>query len=339
MFEAYAQTPGPALKPDASVSSPEPDTLGEALQADPGLVLDKIQTWTESFQRALPNLVVASMIFLAFVGLGWGVQRSLVRWGKRRDRANLGEVLGSFLKWVVILAGALVALVVIIPTFNPGDLVAGLGITSVAIGFAFKDILQNWLAGLLLLIRRPFLVGDEIVVNDFEGKVEWIETRATMIRTYDGRRVIIPNADVFTNAVTVNTAFPVRRSEYVVGIGYGDRIEEARTAVLAALADLEVVEHDPAPEVLVWELAGSSVNLKVRWWSESRRTNVVHVQATVVEAIKKALDRAGIDMPYPTQVVLLHDQTEEVDGTRGRQREGWPLRPNGPQPRPACRSD
>jgi small conductance mechanosensitive channel len=329
MFEAYAQTPGPALKPDASVSSPEPDTLGEALQADPGLVLDKIQTWTESFQRALPNLVVASMIFLAFVGLGWGVQRSLVRWGKRRDRANLGEVLGSFLKWVVILAGALVALVVIIPTFNPGDLVAGLGITSVAIGFAFKDILQNWLAGLLLLIRRPFLVGDEIVVNDFEGKVEWIETRATMIRTYDGRRVIIPNADVFTNAVTVNTAFPVRRSEYVVGIGYGDRIEEARTAVLAALADLEVVEHDPAPEVLVWELAGSSVNLKVRWWSESRRTNVVHVQATVVEAIKKALDRAGIDMPYPTQVVLLHDQTEEVDGTRGRQREGWPLRHAG----------
>ena len=332
MFEAYAQTLGPALEPGASANSPEPDTLGEALQADPGLVLDKIQTWTESFQRSLPNLVVASVVLLAFVGLGWGVQRSLVRWGKRHDRANLGEVLGSFLKWMVFLAGAVVALVIIIPTFNPGDLVAGLGITSVAIGFAFKDILQNWLAGLLLLIRRPFLVGDEIVVNDFEGKVEWIETRATMIRTYDGRRVIIPNADVFTNAVTVNTAFPVRRSEYVVGIGYGDRIEDARSAILAALADLEVVEHDPAPEVLVWDLAGSSVNLKVRWWSESRRTNVVHVQATVVEAIKKALDRAGIDMPYPTQVVLLHDQTEEMDGIRGKQREGWPLRPNGRQP-------
>ena len=332
MFEAYAQTPGPDLEPGATATSPEPDTLGEALQADPGLVLDKIQTWTEGFQRSLPNLIVASVVLLAFVGLGWGVQRSLVRWGKRHDRANLGEVLGSFLKWMVFLAGAVVALVIIIPTFNPGDLVAGLGITSVAIGFAFKDILQNWLAGLLLLIRRPFLVGDEIVVNDFEGKVEWIETRATMIRTYDGRRVIIPNADVFTNAVTVNTAFPVRRSEYVVGIGYGDRIEEARSAILGALADLEVVEHDPAPEVLVWDLAGSSVNLKVRWWSESRRTNVVHVQATVVEAIKKALDRAGIDMPYPTQVVLLHDQTEEMDGIRGKQREGWPLRPNGRQP-------
>lgn len=87
--------------------------------------------------------------------------------------------------------------------------------------------------------------------------------------------------------------------------------------------------------MLPWELAGSSVNLKVRWWTDSRRTSVVHAQARVVEAIKGALDRAGVDMPFPTQVVLLHDQTEEVDGVRGEQREGWPPRRKGPQPRPA----
>lgn len=311
MFEAHAQTVGPA--PAAT----EPDTLGEALQADPGLVLDKIETWVEGFQRALPNIVVALVILAVFAGLGWGVQGSLLRWGRRRDRANLGAVLGSFLKWVVILAGFLVSLVILIPTFRPGDLVAGLGITSVAIGFAFKDILQNWLAGLLLLIRRPFLVGDEIIVNGYEGRVEWIETRATMIRTYDGRRAIIPNADVFTNAVTVNTAFPLRRSEVVVGIGYGDDIGAARAAILEALGGIEGVEPEPAPEVLAWELAGSSVNLKARWWSHSRRTDVVHVQARVVEAIKVALDRAGIDMPYPHQVVLFHDRSAE-DARDGR---------------------
>ena len=333
MFEAQAQEVSPP-EPDAT-----PDTLAEAVQADPGLVLDKVQAWVEAFQGLLPNLVVALVVFLIFVGLGWGVQNAIRRWARQHDRENLGDVLGSFLKWLVILAGMLVSLVVVLPTFRPGDLVAGLGITSVAIGFAFKDILQNWLAGLLLLIRRPFRVGDEIVVNGYEGKVEWIETRATMIRTYDGRRAIIPNADVFTNAVTVNTAFPLRRSEVMVGIGYSDQIAVARKAILAVLAELEGIEPDPAPEALAWELAGSSVNLKVRWWTDSRRTSVVHAQARVVEAIKGVLDREGIDMPFPTQVVLLHDQTEETDGSRGKQREGWPPRKDGPQPRPARQKD
>ncbi len=310
MFEAHAQTVEP--------SADEPDTLAEAVQADPQLVLDKIEGWVEGFQRLLPNIAVALVVFLAFVGLGWAAQSALVRWGRRRDRANLGAVLGSFLKWVVIVLGALVGLIVVVPTFNPGDLIAGLGIGSIAIGFAFKDILQNWLAGLLLLIRRPFRIGDEIVVNGYEGKVEWIETRATMIRTYDGRRAIIPNADVFTNAVMVNTAFPLRRSEYDVGIGYGDAIRAAREAILAALRDVEGVEPDPAPEALAWELAPSSVVLRVRWWSHSRRTDVVHVQARVVEAIKEALDRAGVDMPYPHQVVLIRDGMDDAAGAEPR---------------------
>jgi small conductance mechanosensitive channel len=328
MFEAYAQTADAAA---------EPDSLGAVLQSNPGLVLDKIQSWVEGFQRLLPNLVVAALLLLIFAAVGWGLQKAVRRWGERSDRANLGAVLGSFLKWAVILAGMLVALVIVLPTFRPGDLVAGLGITSVAIGFAFKEILQNWLAGLLLLIRRPFRVGDEIVVNGYEGRVEWIETRATMIRTYDGRRAIIPNAEVFTNAVTVNTAFPKRRSELEVGIGYGDRIAEAREVIRSALEGLDGVEQDPAPEVLPWELGGSAVILKVWWWTDSRRTSVVHAQAAAVEAIKLALDRAGIDMPFPTQVTLLHDQTEELDGQRGRQREGWPLRPDEQPPRPARR--
>ena len=331
MFEAYAQTPDTTISPAAEA---EPDTLSEAVQADPQLVLDKIERWVEGFQRLIPNILVALVVLLIFVGIGWGVQKGVRSWGARRDRANLGAVLGSFVKWVVIVLGLLVALIIVVPTFRPGDLIAGLGIGSIAIGFAFKDILQNWLAGLLLLIRRPFRIGDEIVVNGYEGQVEWIETRATMIRTYDGRRAIIPNADVFTNAVTVNTAFDLRRSEYDVGIGYGDKIPTAREAIMAALREVEGVEQEPAPEVLAWELAGSSVNLKVRWWSHSRRSDVVHVQARVVEAIKGALDRAGIDMPFPTQVVLLHDQTEEVDGMRGKQREGWPPRKDGPQPKP-----
>jgi hypothetical protein len=130
----------------------------------------------------------------------------------------------------------------------------------------------------------------------------------------------------------VNTAFPLRRSEVVVGIGYSDQIPVARTAILTVLAELEGIEPDPAPEALAWELAGSSVNLKVRWWTDSRRTSVVHAQARVVEAIKGVLDREGIDMPFPTQVVLLHDQTEETDGIRGKQPKAGPRARTGSSP-------
>ena len=203
-------------------------------------------------------------------------------------------MLGSFVKWLILLVGGLLALTIVIPSLNPGDLIAGLGIGSVAIGFAFKDILQNWLAGLLILIQRPFGVGDQIVVNGYEGTVEWIETRATIIAMYDGRRAIIPNADVYSNAVTVNTARPTRRSQYDVGIGYGDDIEAARNGDPRGAGDGRTASRPiPKPEVLVWELAGSSVNLRVRWWTQSKRTDVVHVQAAVLEAVKVALDEAG----------------------------------------------
>ena len=323
-MNAFAQT----TKATAS------DTLDEAVPLDPAFVLGKIEGWVVSFQRLLPNIVVALLLFGLFVLAGWVVKRSFISWAKRRDRANLGEVLGSFMRWVVIVAGGLIALTIVIPSLKPGDLVAGLGIGSVAIGFAFKDILQNWLAGVLLLLRQPFRPNDQIIIDGYEGTVRRIETRATIISTYDGRDIIVPNADVYSNAVTVNTAHEYRRSEYDVGIGYGDSIDVARAAILECIADVEGVEKKPATEVLVWELAASTVNLRVRWWTNSLRTDVVHVRSAVLESVKKALDAAGIDMPFDTQVLLFHDQSEETDGRRGIQREGWPKKPDGNNPEP-----
>lgn len=332
MFQAHAQS-----TPDDGVAN-APQTVDQAVPIDPAFVLSKLQSWVVGFQKLLPNIVVALLLFVLIFAIAWAVERSFKSWSNRHDRSNLGAVLGSFVKWMIILVGALLALTIVIPSINPGDLFAGLGIGSVAIGFAFKDILQNWLAGLLILIQRPFKVGDQIVVNGYEGTVEWIETRATIIAMYDGRRVIIPNADVYSNAVTVNTARPTRRSEFDIGIGYGDDIVVARAAILSAVASIDGIEPQPAPEVLVWEMASSSVNLRVRWWTKSKRTDVVHVQAEVLEGVKVALDKAGIDMPFETQVMLFHDQTEDIDGRRGTQREGWPRLCDGEQPSSAKRT-
>lgn len=332
----------PAENAENADAAPGPgDSFGEAagdlagdIAANPAIIWNKIAGWIEGAYRLVPNLVAALLLLLVFVAIAWIARWVFHRWATRRGRANLGDVLGSFIKWAIIVFGILLALTVILPTLNPGDLLAGLGIGSVAIGFAFKDILQNWLAGLLLLLRQPFEVGDQIIVNDYEGTVQRIESRATLIKTYDGRRVIIPNSDVYTNATTVNTAFPKRRSEYDVGIGYSDGIGHARDVIVAALQGIEGVEDDPAPEALCWDLSASWVTMRVRWWTATPQVDVVHVKAKAIEAIKHALDDAGIDMPFDTQVQLFHDQTEEWDGDRSRQREGWPA-DSQKTPRPA----
>ena len=126
------------------------------------------------------------------------------------------------------------------------------GVSSVAIGFALKNILQNCLAGLLILLRKPFDIDDQIEANGFEGKVRHIETRATIIQNYDGQRIVLPNSDIYTNAVLFRTAHEKRPSQHDVGIGYGDGIENACEVLLATINSVDEVQTDPAPEALPW---------------------------------------------------------------------------------------
>lgn len=287
---------------------------------------EKIQAMTNSLIVLLPNLVLALIVFAVFWFAAKAL-KSLVRRLTRRHRQarNLGLVLGRLSQGVAILIGLFVALSIVIPSFKVGDLVQLLGISGVAFGFAFRDILQNFLAGILILLTEPFQIDDQIVFKDFEGTVEDIQTRATTIRTYDGRRVVIPNSELFTNSVTVNTAWDNRRLQYDVGIGYGDDIDRAKQLIMEAVANLEVVLKEPAPDVLVMELADSTVNIRVRWWiSPPRRADALDTRDKVLAAIKNKLTANGIDLPFPTQQILFHDQTEETDGNRSRQREGWP---------------
>jgi small-conductance mechanosensitive channel len=296
--------------------------LGESVST----AWDKIQGMIEGVIILLPNLVLALIVFALF-WFGAIAIRTLVKRLTRRYRhaRNLGLVLGRLSQGLTILIGLFVALSIIIPTFKAGDLVQLLGISGVAIGFAFRDILQNFLAGILILLTEPFQMDDQIVFKDFEGTVENIQTRATTIRTYDGRRIVIPNSELFTNSVTVNTAFENRRLEYDIGIGYGDDIDRAKELIMEAMQGVEGVLRDPAPDVLVMELAESTVNILARWWIQPpRRADALDMRDRVLTTIKNKLTANGIDMPFPTQQILFHDQSEETDGDRARQREGWP---------------
>ncbi len=295
---------------------------------------ERLDSWVDGATRLLPNIAVALVLLAIFYGLALFARRLIVGHAARRGRSNLGSVLGGFVKAAIMLLGFLLAATIVIPSLKPGDLIAGLGVSSVAIGFAFKDILQNWLAGLLILLRQPFEINDQIEIDGHEGTVERIETRATIIKTYDGQRIVIPNSQIYTNAVLVKTAHEKRRSQYDVGIGYGDGIGDACEVVKKAIAGVADVEIDPAPEALPWDLAASWVTIRARWWTQSHRADVVQVRAAVLQAIKEGLDAAGIDMPYDTQVQLFHDQTEAGEGDRSQQREGWPAPQEGAtQPR------
>src|SRR5204862_5905003 len=141
------------------------------------------------------------------------VSRLILRATSKR-RHNVGVVFARLVGSGIVLLGILVSFSIVAPSFQAVDLIKVLGISSVAIGFAFQNILQNFLAGLLLLWTEPFRVGDEIKLDIYEGRVEEIQTRATIIKTYDERRVVIPNADLFTHSVIVNTAFGRRTWQY-----------------------------------------------------------------------------------------------------------------------------
>ncbi|MCY1693014.1 mechanosensitive ion channel family protein [Curtobacterium sp. SL109] len=184
---------------------------------------------------------------------------------------------------------------------------------------------QNLLAGVLILLTRPFRIGDQIVSEAHEGEVEDIQVRATLLRTYDNRRVVIPNSELYTNRVTVNTAYTKRRLSVEVGIGYGDDIAAARDTIRTTLQHLPDLVREPEPAVLVTSLGDFAVLLEVRFWIDPpARREAVETQDQVLEAIKIALTDGGFDLPFPTQQVLLHDQTEDTDGNRLQQREGWP---------------
>ncbi|MFQ4146092.1 mechanosensitive ion channel family protein [Chlorogloeopsis sp. ULAP02] len=310
------------------------------MNADISNAWEKVQAMVNGFIFLLPNIVLALIVFAIFFFVARTIKLVVKRLtSNRRHARNLGMVLGRLAQGATILLGLFISLTIVIPTLRAGDLVQLLGISGVAIGFAFRDILQNFLAGILILLTEPFQIGDQIVFKNFEGTVENIETRATTIKTYDGRRIVIPNSELFTNSVQVNTAFESRRLEYDVGIGYGDDIDRAKQLILEAMHETQGVLKEPAPDALVMELAESTVNIRARWWIKPpRRADALEARDRVLTAIKKKLTVNGIDLPFPTQQILFHDQTEETDGIRSRQREGWPAG-KGKVPKPRSISD
>ena len=264
-----------------------------------------IDKFVDSFWERMPYFCIALITFIIFYFLSklfkLFVRKALS--DRSYTKQNLVLVLNRVGSSAIVFIGFLIAMVIAIPGFTPGQLMSALGIGSVAIGFAFKDIFQNLLSGILILLGEPFKIGDDIIVSGMEGNVEDIQIRATYLRAPDGRRIVIPNATVYTSAVTVNTAYPRRRCEFLVGIGYEDDIKKAKDIILGILDRDTTILSQPGFSVNVAALADFSVYLKVQWWVNTTETTVSGSISSVQEYVVQAFAEQGISIPYPVQEV------------------------------------
>lgn len=267
-----------------------------------------------SFIERIPYFVAALVVMIIFWLLSLFFKKIVRRLlGNRSHHQNLVKVFQRVGSALIFFIGFMIAMVIAIPGFTPAKLIGALGIGSVAIGFAFKDIFQNLLSGILLLISEPFRIGDQIVSGNYEGTVEDIKIRATTIKTYDGRQVVIPNSDLYTSVLTVNTAYKQRRLQVAIGIGYEDDIEMAKAEIIKALENSDTVSTKAKPSVIATGFGDSTIDLMVRWFIEDgTQANKVASIHQVIVKIKTALDAAGVNIPFPIRTLDMSDPSVKV---------------------------
>jgi small conductance mechanosensitive channel len=268
-------------------------------------------------------LILAALVAVAlFIGLAMLVRGLMQRALLRYDR-TLAEMGGQLGYAATITFGILVALWIAIPTINFREIFAGLGVTGLILGFALKDLLENFAAGVLILWRRPFKLDDQIRSGAYEGTVVEINFRSTVLRTYDGLKVYIPNGRVFTEAVENLTGFRTRRSTVILGIDQTASVSEARQVILKTLAQLGPagVLPEPQPVVFFHAIGDFANELHVLYWTAPpTRFSELTTRSEVTERLASALQEAGIGFPYPIRTVHLERHDIPVTASGGAQR-------------------
>jgi small-conductance mechanosensitive channel len=265
---------------------------------------DRFQELLEKFLLFIPNLIVALVVFALTLLLSGLIARWMRRAAKLKiEDTETRRLLSRLARWSVIILGTLISLDQV--DFDVTGFVAGLGVAGFTIGFALQDIARNFVAGILLLIRQPFNIGDAVEVGDYTGKVLDIKVRDTVLKTWDGEMVIVPNMDVFAKAIKNYSELPSRRRTVNLGLGYGEDVDQATQVFLEAIQGVDGVLLDPAPTLLAEELGDSALMLAARFWVNQETHGLFEVHSAVVQAIKEAAEREEIDLPYPVQTVRL----------------------------------
>lgn len=285
------------------------------LNEEPGAweqIVGSLEHMADAVFRTAPRFTLALFVFLLFVIVGRSVRRGLRPRLERVRTLSFGRVFSTLAYVGIVVLGLVVSLPIALPSVSIGGMLGGLGLMGVAAGFAFQDILSNMLSGILLIFRQPFVAGDQIEVTGITGTVQEITIRETRIHTFDGRIVYVPNKDVYTNAIEVQTGQDHVMSSLVVGVDYDADLALARDTALEALAATDGVRKVPAPQAFYTDFAASAVELDLRYWTGSREAEIRRVRDQVVEAVKVTFDEAGIDIPFDIVTLDASEALERV---------------------------
>lgn len=254
--------------------------------------------------RLIPGLISGVVVFIASIFLANLVRRTVRKTLERRQtKQQVITTLSKITYWSVMVLGITISLQQV--GFNLTAFLAGLGIAGFTIGFALQDVSKNFIAGLLLILQEPFETGEVIEVVGFTGEVMEIEVRSTQMRTLDGLIVIIPNGDLFTNPITNYTRSGKRRIELRIGVAYEHEPDKVRQQAIAAIATIPGLLSDPAPQVAFDNFGDATFDLTLYFWIDASEISPLAAKDAGLVAVKSAFEGSGIEMPYPTQALVI----------------------------------
>jgi len=268
-----------------------------------------LEDWLQRFLDDLPSLIAALVIFIVFFYIAVLARRAARLGMQRRNMSpKVIPLVTKSIYLSVIVLGAILALQQV--GFNVTAFLTGLGVVGFTIGFAMQDVSKNFVSGLLLLVQEPFDVGETIEVKGFTGTVLAVDLRATEMQTLDGRIVIIPNADVFTNPIINFSRARSRRLELNLGVAYDSDPALVRRTALEALAAVQGMLAEPAPQVVFNKFGSSTFDLTIYYWIDTAQTSPPEAQDRGLVEVNRLFQAAGIEMPLPTQVVQVQKANE-----------------------------
>ena len=272
------------------------------------LVMNTLGGMWSAFIAHLPLLAIGLVtLLLTWIvsGVGERIARRAMR--NRGIRLSLQELIVRLVVIVVWVLGLLVTAMIIFPGLTPASALGGLGLLSLAIGFAFKDIFENFFAGILILWRFPFEPGDYIEADDISGSVEEITVRNTLIRRTTGELVVVPNSHIFKNPVDVLTNRTTRRETIMAGVAYDVDLAAAVKVIEEAVNGCESVDKNKPVQVFPHGFGSSSMDIEVTWWSGAEPVEQRSSRGEVVLAIKQALDANDMEIPFPYRTLTFKE--------------------------------
>ena len=277
------------------------------------LIESKLINWLRVLVRMLPNLLLAVLVIVIGIYLS-KIIRNFSR--KMLDRLSHGRIItnlfSSFIYITCIGITLFAALSILGLDKALTSLLAGAGIAGLALAFAFQDIAANFMSGILITMRRPLRVGDIVKIKDYMGKVHAINLRDTVLQTFQGQMVIIPNKDVSQNPIENFSLLGKRRVDLTIGISYGDDLEKVKEVTLQAVSSIAGLSPQDKTMFYFESFADSSINYSLRLWAATpEQPDYLRVQSEAIMKIKKAYDEAGITIPFPIRTLFLENNERE----------------------------